>query len=114
VTEVEGHRVVWALVTGEWPTGEIDHVDGDRANNIFPNLRQASRRENMQNLGKQARNTSGHVGAFWSKSKGRWSSRICTEDGVVFLGYFDSAEAAGAAYAAAKKVYHPFQPTVRQ
>ena len=110
---MEGHRVVWAIATGVWPIGEIDHEDGCRSNNRFENLRSATRRENMQNLTKQARNTSGHVGAFWSQSKQRWKSQINTETGLVFLGYFSSAEDAGAAYAAAKAIHHAFAPKVR-
>jgi hypothetical protein len=111
---LEAHRVIWAIVNGEWPSTEIDHIDGNPANNRISNLRLATRRENMQNLGKQPRNTSGHVGAFWSKSKRRWKSQINTQGGLLFLGYFGSAAEAGAAYAKAKAEHHKFSPAVRE
>ena len=28
------HRVIWAIVNGAWPEGQIDHIDHDRANTI--------------------------------------------------------------------------------
>lgn len=46
---IMAHRVAWALYTGAWPTGEIDHQDGDPTNNRIANLRDVSRAQNMQN-----------------------------------------------------------------
>jgi hypothetical protein len=31
--------VAWALQTGEWPEGEIEHINGDRGDNRWVNLR---------------------------------------------------------------------------
>ncbi|HFN3771038.1 TPA: HNH endonuclease signature motif containing protein, partial [Enterobacter hormaechei] len=33
------HRLIWLLVTGEWPKCHIDHVDNDGTNNRWSNLR---------------------------------------------------------------------------
>jgi hypothetical protein len=44
------HRLAWFYVTGAWPTHEIDHIDGDRANNRFLNLRDVTRSVNRENL----------------------------------------------------------------
>jgi hypothetical protein len=43
------HRLAWFYVMGEWPSGEIDHIDGDPANNRIANLRIADRQQNCWN-----------------------------------------------------------------
>src|SRR5687767_14401 len=40
------HRVIWALHYGEWPNGEIDHIDGNAKNNRLDNLRVVTHLEN--------------------------------------------------------------------
>ncbi len=43
------HRVAWLLQHGFWPTGDIDHIDGNPENNRLENLRDVSHRVNLQN-----------------------------------------------------------------
>lgn len=43
------HRVIWAIVTGDWPVNTIDHKDGDSSNNKWSNLREATLSEQQQN-----------------------------------------------------------------
>ena len=33
------HRVAWLITTGAWPSGVIDHINGDKADNRIANLR---------------------------------------------------------------------------
>ena len=42
------HRLAFALITGRWPT-MIDHIDRDKANNIWTNLREVTTSENVRN-----------------------------------------------------------------
>jgi len=46
---VKAHRIVWAMTRGEWPTDEIDHINGDPADNRPENLRQVSHTDNVKN-----------------------------------------------------------------
>lgn len=57
------HRVVYCLCKGEiCPDIEVDHIDGDGANNIISNLRLVPHRVNMHNVAIRYDNTSGVKG----------------------------------------------------
>jgi hypothetical protein len=70
------HRLAWLWMTGEWPPGNIDHINRDRADNRWCNLRLASASQNAMNSGLREANTSGVKGVSWSKSKRRWIAFI--------------------------------------
>ena len=44
------HRVVWTFKHGEWPLGNLDHIDGVRDNNRPGNLRLATLRYDPETL----------------------------------------------------------------
>ena len=55
------HRLAWLLVTTKDPYPyEVDHKDGDKGNNAFHNLRQATPQQNSSNRKIGSNNTSGH------------------------------------------------------
>ncbi len=56
---IRAHRLVWMWVHGEWPNGEIDHVNGNRDDNRIDNLRLATVSQNRINKGMQRNNTCG-------------------------------------------------------
>lgn len=101
------HRLAWLYVHGEWPVGDIDHIDGNRANNRIGNLRAVSRAVNLQNLRapKSHNKSTGLLGAYRHES-GRFTSRIKVSGRDKYLGLFDTAEQAHAAYLAAKREMH--------
>ncbi len=41
------HRIIWKMFKGVDPTEDIDHIDGNRANNKIKNLQSISHRENV-------------------------------------------------------------------
>lgn len=101
------HRLAWFLAHGAWPEGEIDHINGDRADNRLSNLRVVDRTGNSQNRrGPQKNNKSGLQGICWVKHAKRWRAQIMARKVMHRLGYFDSPEAAHAAYMAAKASLH--------
>lgn len=102
------YRLAWLYMTGAWPAKDLDHIDGNPANNRFANLRPCTMSQNQENLRKcRSSSKSGVLGA-WPTPGGRWYSAIKASGKYMYLGNFDSAEKAHAAYLAAKRKYHPF------
>ncbi len=102
-------HVAWFYMTGRWPTTRIDHRDLDKSNNEWGNLREATSSQNSANLPAFSTNKSGLKGAWWNKRKRKWESRICVQGQKIWLGLFDTPEAAAAAYAiAAQKHFGEF------
>ena len=95
--ELYEHRIIWALVHGEWPPSFIDHANGDKADNRIENLRPATHAQNQQN--KRALSKRGFKGASYCKAAKRWRAKIDGGGlGYKFLGYFDTPEEAHDAY----------------
>lgn len=88
------HRVIWAIHNDEWPSGEIDHIDGDPTNNRIENLRDVSSSVNGQNVRRSKRNSSGRTGVSFNKLQGKWVAYIQTGGKYTYLGQFTSFEAA--------------------
>jgi hypothetical protein len=102
------HRLAWLYTHGIWPKDEIDHRDGNRANNAIANLRDVSRSVNMQNQKRAKRGSqSGVLGVYWSKQGRKWVAQIRVDRKLRHIGRFDSAETAHAAYIEAKRALHP-------
>ena len=101
------HRIAWMLSTGNWPTGEIDHIDGNRTNNRLANLRDVSRKTNAQNRRFARKNSkSGLIGATWSEERKNWSASIMLNGKLKRVGTFNSAQEAHEAYVDAKRKLH--------
>lgn len=99
------HRVIWALHHGEWPKGEVDHINGDRSDNRISNLRNVSRAENCRNTARSVRNKSGAVGVHWHKQTQKWHARIKRDGKTTSLGLFFDFDDAVAARKAAEPRY---------
>ena len=97
---VKAHRVIWKMMTGDDPQ-IIDHINGDRADNRWGNLRSVGRFENARNLGLSKNNTSGHNGVYWFPRYQKWMASIRINGKRKNLGYFATKEEAIAARALA-------------
>jgi len=99
------HRVVWAVHQGEWPTHEIDHINGVKNDNRIENLRAVTRVANSRNLPKRADNSSGVTGVTWNKNALKWTAQITVNTQQVHLGVFTKRDDAIAARKAAEAKY---------
>ena len=102
------HRVVWLFETGEWPNGQVDHINRNKADNRFVNLRVCSTSENKQNLGAKSFGKSGLLGVKYRKDRDRWVAVIGLNGKRRYIGSFNNPEQAHDAYVAAKRLLHPF------
>jgi hypothetical protein len=99
------HRLAWLYMTGDWPSEQIDHIDGNRANNSWKNLREADYFVNAQNERKARSNSkTGFLGVIWSK--GKFQAEITVGRKSKYLGRFSSAAEAHDVYLKAKRALH--------
>lgn len=104
-----GHRVIWAWMTGQWPERFIDHIDLDKSNNRWANLREATRAENGANRPKNSANTTGKKGVCFHAKRNKFQAQIRVDDKLLFLGRFGKLEEAAAAYdEAARRFFGEF------
>lgn len=110
--KIVAHRVAWAYVHGAWPSGEVDHINGDKGDNRISNLRDVSKSENMRNRkGAKQNNRLGILGVHFETRRNRFVAQIQADDKRrVYLGSYKTAEEASAAYCAARELYHPGAP----
>jgi hypothetical protein len=97
------HRIVYALAYGALPEREIDHRDGNRANNRPSNLREATSTQNKLNS-----RGWGRLGIKGVYRKGPGYEAKLREPGgkTVYLGTFGSAEEAKTAHVEATTLFH--------
>ena len=99
------HRLAFMYMTGNWPRHLVDHINGNRADNRWCNLRDMPRIINQQNRrSASSGSASGLLGAH--KKRDRWSSQIKAKGVMHKLGVFATAEEAHAAYVEAKRRLH--------
>lgn len=101
----KAHRVAYEMHYGPIATGlYVDHVNGVKSDNRARNLRAADACQSNRNRGIQKSNKSGYKGViFW---RGRWRANITVNHKIIWLGLFDTAEEAYAAYCAASAELH--------
>ncbi len=95
------HRIVWLIVHGDWPGGEIDHINGVRDDNRPCNLRVATGNQNRANTPSRAK--SGLKGVTRPKQTTRYVAQITVDGKNCYLGCFKTAEDAHAAYSVAAR-----------
>ncbi len=95
------HRLAWLYMTGEWPVNQIDHVNMNRSDNRFANLREATASENKYNAkarGGAMASKSGLKGVHWNARINRWAARITVNGKMRCLGHSTCPAAASFIY----------------
>jgi len=95
----QAHHVIWFFEHGEWPSRQLDHIDGDKTNNRYSNLRECSGRENSTFYRESVKSSSKYTGVSWHKVSGKWQANIIyAQVKQVYLGLFNCEAHAAIAY----------------
>lgn len=98
------HRVAWLLMTGKWPDHQIDHINGERDDNRWENLRDVTQVINSQNR-RGSKGETKHFGV--SKSNcGGYRARINVKGKTIHLGIYSTPQEAHLNYLKAKREHH--------
>jgi hypothetical protein len=89
-THYLAHRLAVFYMTGKWPEHQVDHRNGNRADNRWENLRLATVKQQRENASPQQRSASGVRGVYWFKRTQQWQVRINHDKKAISLGYHDS------------------------
>ena len=103
--EIFKHRIIAYAFLGldiNNPKQLIDHIDRNRQNNNFKNLRVVSHQENNFNTNAKGYSIHGN----------RFQSHIRLNGKLIHLGTFDTEEEAQQAYLQAKEKYHIIIPVI--
>jgi hypothetical protein len=94
------HRLAWLYMHGFFPDCMIDHIDGNKTNNAFNNLRLSDCSKNAIN----SKNDFLMKGVSFHKVKGQWRATIRRRGINHHIGHFKSKDNAAMAYMLAKEM----------
>lgn len=103
------HRLAFLFVEGKFPDYVVDHINGDREDNSWDNLRACSRKENSRNMRVIKRGSSIYKGVCFYKKTSKRSSQIMVDSKRIHLGLFPTEKEAALTYNdAARKFFGEF------
>jgi len=100
------HRIIWKMMTGSEPPVCVDHIDGNKLNNRWANLRPATNGQNIQNSKLRKDNKSGVKGVMWEPDRRKWKAVITTQGRAIRVGRYSTFDEAAAAIAEARLKFH--------
>ena len=107
------HRLAWFWAHGEWPDGEIDHMNRCPGDNRIGNLRVVTAAANRQNQGGAHKNNRlGARGVTLNPRTGKYIVQITVNGKTHSLGSHETLEGAKSAYECGRKTYHPHKVEV--
>jgi len=98
------HRLAFKLMGLEVPP-QVDHINGNRQDNRWCNLRPADAKINGRNCKTPERNTSGIMGVTWDKQTNKWKAQITVNGKNINLGRFTDINEAAKVRKKADKLY---------
>ena len=99
------HRLAWLYMTGSFPTGVIDHINRDKTDNRWSNLRDCNHSDNITNAPMQRHNTLGVKNVSPDITNGGFIASVC-KDGIYHKKRFKSIPDAHAWAAQKRRELH--------
>lgn len=102
IISIDGERfpashLAWMYMTGQWPDGLIDHINQNKIDDRWCNLREADHSTNRANTGLRSSNTSGIKGVHFDRRFRKWAMQIRCRDQII-VSHHPTAEEAAAEY----------------
>ena len=82
------HRLAFLLMKEVLPE-QVDHINRDKSDNRWSNLRGCNQVQNQWNIGKRSTNTSGYKNVSWRKQRNTWIGRFKYNGETYHVGSFD-------------------------
>ncbi len=98
------HRLIFLMHYGYLPK-QIDHIDGNPANNKIGNLREASQSQNMWNRNANTNSMSKTKGIRWHRS-GKYQVRLQVNKKSMYFGLYADLELAELVAIEARNKFH--------
>lgn len=83
------HRLVFLYMEGYLPEHFVDHIDRNKLNNRWSNLRHVNHQCNLRNTGNHCSNKSGVKGVCLDKRNNKWKAYIKLDSKLRNLGHFN-------------------------
>lgn len=105
----KAHRVAWAIVYGDWPNDQIDHVNHIRDDNRLTNLRVVKKSDNCKNISLRSDNSTGANGVYLNKRNGKFYAQAKVDGQTLSLGTYRTFDEAKVARFSANRAlgFHP-------
>tara|TARA_R110000868_G_C10511556_1_gene732162 strand:- start:75 stop:587 length:513 start_codon:yes stop_codon:yes gene_type:complete len=84
------HRLAWLYVYGEFPKGQIDHINRIKTDNRIANLRDVDNSINQLNIGVRKHNSSGVTGVMKDTRSNKWVVQLIFDNKRHYLGRYET------------------------
>lgn len=88
------HRLAWLYVYGEFPKGQIDHINRIKTDNRIINLRDVDNSINQLNNGIRKHNSSGVTGVMKDTRSNKWVVQLIFDNKRHYLGSYKTIDEA--------------------
>jgi len=100
---IKYHNIKWILMFGTIPKGHtIDHIDRNKINNKFENLRLAT--DTQQAINRECQENK--KGYYFNKARNKWMTQISINSKRIYLGLFTTELEARQAFLKARELAH--------